>query len=69
MNALVGDQWKISRAQQVRNAMGPDMCSVADALRLAFDAKIVWLQTPLLTLGEEPDWGVPTQWHGERKRT
>lgn len=68
MNALVGDQWKLSRAQQVRDAMGPDMCVVADALRKAFGAKIEWLETPSLTLGKGPEWGVPTQWRGERKR-
>jgi len=68
LSAQVGDQWRIAYAQKVRVAMGPQMCAVADALRLQFGAKLEWLETPTLTHGHEPDWGVPTQWNGERKR-
>jgi len=67
MSALVGDQWKISRAQQVRDAMGPEMCAVADALRETFGARLTWLEAETMQIGSEPDWGVPTQWHGTRR--
>jgi hypothetical protein len=48
--------------------MGPDFTAVADALRETFGAKLVWLETSTMTIGEKPEDGVPTQWHGERKR-
>lgn len=47
--------------------MGTDLCAVADALRSTFGAKLTWLETPAVTVGPEPDWGVPTHWRGERK--
>lgn len=62
----VGDQWRIAQAERVRQAMGPDLAAVADTLRSTFGAKLVWLETPSLTMGEKPDDGVPTQWSGER---
>jgi hypothetical protein len=52
----------------MRAAMGPELCAVADALRETFGAKLAWLQTSSLTIGVKPEEGVPTQWHGERKR-
>lgn len=67
MNALVGDQWKLSRAEQIRAAMGPEMCAVADALRETFGAKLVWLCASTLVVGEEPDWGVPARFDGVRR--
>lgn len=47
----VGDQWRIAQAEKIRAAMGPEMCSVADALRETFGAKITWLETPSMSLG------------------
>lgn len=64
----IGPDWRIAKAEKVRAAMGPEMTAVADALRLAFDAKIVWFDTPSLQMGQKPDDGVCTQWHGERRR-
>ena len=66
MSAAVGDQWRIAYAEKVRVAMGADLCAVADALRETFGAKLSWLETPTMTVGTEPQWGVPTQW--DRKR-
>lgn len=70
MKTEVGPQWQIARAVKIRDAMGPEMCAVADALRETFgtDTKITWLETPTLNLGTPPEEGVVTQWHGERKR-
>lgn len=67
MNAAVGDQWRIAYAEKVRSAMGPELCSVADALREMFGAKLAWLETSSLTVGIEPEWGVITQWDGVRR--
>lgn len=39
-------------ADEVRAAMGPDMCAVADALRERFGAKLEWLRTDSLELGK-----------------
>lgn len=64
----IGPQWRIAQAEKIRAAMGPDFCAVADALRNTFGAKLAWLKTPTLTVGTEPEWGIPTQWHRERKR-
>jgi hypothetical protein len=64
----IGPQWRIAQAEKVRAAMGSEFCAVADALRETFGAKLVWLDTSTLKIGEKPDWGVPTQWRGERKR-
>lgn len=63
----VGDQWRIARAEQVRSAMGPELCAIADALRETFGARVVWLSTPKLTLGEEPEAALPTSWRSERR--
>jgi len=41
---------------------------VGDGLRETFGAKLTWLQTQTMTVGTEPEWGVPTQWRGERRR-
>lgn len=60
--------WRIARAEQVREAMGPELCAIADALRAAFNAKVVWLSTEKLTLGEEPEAALPTSYRGERRR-
>lgn len=68
MRTEVGPQWRIAQAEKIRSAMGPDLRAVADALRETFSAKLTWLQTPSLTVGERPEEGVPTQWHGTRKR-
>jgi hypothetical protein len=68
MNAQLGDQWRIAQAERIREAMGPEFCAVADALRETFGAKLVWLQTPRLTVGTEPEEGCLTQWTGERRR-
>lgn len=67
MSVQVGPQWRIAQAERVRAAMGVEMCSVADALREAFGAKLVWLDAPGLTVGEKPEMGVTTQWNGERR--
>lgn len=63
----IGPQWRIAQAEKMRAAMGPEMCAVADALREAFGAKLVWLATPTLTMGTKPEEGVPTQWQGVRR--
>ena len=69
MKVEVGPQWRIAYAEKVRTAMGPEMSAVADALRETFgEAKLNWLETPTLSVGAKPEEGVPTQWHGERKR-
>ena len=62
-----GPQWRMAQAEKVREAMGPELCAVADALRSTFGAKVVWLRTEKLTLGEEPE-GVPTACRSERRR-
>jgi hypothetical protein len=67
LSAAVGDQWRIAHAEKVRAAMGADLRAVADALREAFGAKLTWLETPTMTVGSEPDWGVPTHWVGVRR--
>jgi hypothetical protein len=41
-------------AAEVREAMGPEMCAVADALRETFGAKISWLDTPTIASGTPP---------------
>jgi len=64
-----GPQWRIAYALKVRTAMGPDMCAFADAIRATFgEAKLNWLETPMLIVGTKPEEGVPTQLAGERKR-
>ena len=72
MNALVGDQWKLSRAEQIRQAMGVEFTAIADALRTQFGAatKISWLRAPPFELGEiiESEPIGERAWHLERKR-
>lgn len=68
MSVQVGPQWKMARAEQIRDAMGPEYCAVADALRATFgEVKQVWLETPSLSLGEEPEQVVPTSFRSERQ--
>jgi hypothetical protein len=52
-------------AAEVREAMGPEMCAFADAMRDRFGAKLCWVRTDSVELGSEPDRGVPTQWDGK----
>lgn len=52
-------------AIEVREAMGPEMCALADALRERFGAKITFLKTPELLIGIPPG-GEPI---GERSLT
>jgi hypothetical protein len=54
VNAQLGDQWRIAQAERIRDAMGPEFCSVADALRETFGAKLTWLDTPEIQTGTEP---------------
>lgn len=69
MSSQLGPQWRIAYAEKVRAAMGPEFAAVADALRATFgEAKLNWLETPALTVGTKLEEGIPTQWHGERKR-
>lgn len=68
MSANVGPQWRIAQAEKIRAAMGPELCAVADALREKFGARLVWLETSTLTIGEKPEEGGVTQLSGERKR-
>lgn len=68
MSTQIGAQWRIAQAEKIRAAMGPEMCAVADALRETFGAKLAWLETPALSIGERPEEGVATQWVGERRR-
>jgi hypothetical protein len=65
----IGPQWRIAYAEKVREAMGEGMRAAFDSLRaVCGPCKLVWLKTDALTLGTEPEQGVVTQWHGERKR-
>lgn len=52
MNAQVGDQWRIAQAERVREAMGPEFRAVADELRSAFSARLVWFESGSLTMGK-----------------
>lgn len=54
MSTVVGDQWRIAQAERIREAMGPDFCAVADALRETFGAKLAWLETPEIQTGTPP---------------
>jgi hypothetical protein len=56
-------------AAEVREAMGPDFCAVADALRETFGAKLTWLDTPTIQTGTPPG-GEPIgerSWNGKRE--
>lgn len=55
-------------AAEVRAAMGQELCAIADALREKFGAKLTYLKTAEVALGTKQEEGIPTQWHGERKR-
>jgi len=55
-------------ATEVREAMGPEMCEIADMLRARFGARLTYLKTAEVVMGTKPEEGVPTQWQGERKR-
>lgn len=52
--------------QEVREAMGPELCEIADLLREQFNARLTYLKTDSIALGMKPAHGVPTQWNGER---
>lgn len=54
MNATVSGDWRISAAERIREAMGPEMCAVADALRATFGARLTWLETSDLNYGTHP---------------
>lgn len=54
MNVEPGPQWRMAQAEKVRAAMGPEFAAIADALRIAFDAKLTWLETPTLSMGKKP---------------
>lgn len=68
MSVEVGPQWRMAQAEKMRAAMGPELCSIADALRETFGAKLIWLETPTVKVGTEPEQGTVTQWQGERRR-
>lgn len=53
MSALQGT-WRIAAAERIRNAMGPEMCAMADALRETFGAKLTYLKTADMTIGVPP---------------
>lgn len=53
MPALDGT-WRIAQANQIREAMGPEFCAVADSLRDTFGAKLVWLKTDAVSMGTPP---------------
>lgn len=44
-------------ADQIRKAMGGELCALADTLRERFDAKLVFLETPDVKLGKDPSLG------------
>lgn len=44
-------------ADQIRQAMGSDMCAVADVLRDGFGAKLIWLKSEDLEVGRDPSLG------------
>jgi hypothetical protein len=45
------------KAEDIRAAMGPEMCTVADALRDTFGAKLVYLDTLAVKIGKDPSEG------------
>lgn len=65
MSDLVGAQWRIAQAERIRQAMGPEMCAVADALREQFGARLTYLKTATDLFGIPPG-GEPI---GERSLT
>lgn len=44
-------------AGEIRKAMGPELCELADVLRDQFGAKLVYLQTPTMNIGRDPAAG------------
>lgn len=54
-------------AAEVRDAMGPELCGIADALRERFGARLTYLKTEAVALGTKPEEGVPTKWDGMRR--
>jgi hypothetical protein len=44
-------------AEEVRMAMGPEFCGLADELRERFGAKLVWLKSGALEIGKDPTIG------------
>lgn len=54
-------------AAEVREAMGPEFCAIADALRKQFSARLTYLKTDAIVMGTKPEEGVCTQWDGVRK--
>lgn len=54
MSAALDGTWRIAAAERIREAMGPDFCAVADALRETFGAKLSWLETPAFKTGAPP---------------
>lgn len=55
-------------AVEVREAMGPELCAVADVLREQFGARLTYLKTAEVAMGTKPEEGIPTQWYGQRRR-
>ena len=41
-------------AEQIRKAMGPEFCALADVLRDRFAARLVFLRTADVTIGTDP---------------
>lgn len=54
MSAVPANDWRIAVAERMREAMGPEMCAVADALRETFGAKLTWLETQDIQIGRRP---------------
>lgn len=65
MSATLDGTWRIAAAEKVREAMGPEMCAVADALREQFGARLTYLKTATELIGIPPG-GEPI---GERSLT
>lgn len=45
------DPWRMAQIERIRDAMGPEFRAIADQLRMDFDAKLVWLDTPEISMG------------------
>lgn len=48
------DPWRMAQIERIRAAMTPELRAIADQLRIDFDAKLTWLETPELVMGSEP---------------
>lgn len=44
-------------ANAIREAMGPELCALADVLRDQFGAKLVYLKTSTMNIGRDPAAG------------